>query len=116
MKAILINIQTKRLIDINLEGELYPQLAPTIHCKWFDIVSTTIKGKEVSIYVDDEGLFVEGQEFFHVDGYANPLGGWGLIFGGSDEEGNTLEVPFAAREIEDAVSFPSLQQVIAKFG
>lgn len=44
------------------------------------------------LFLDDEGLFVEGQTFFILEGYPQPLAGKALVMG-TDEEGESMDAP-----------------------
>lgn len=62
-----------------------------LECDSFDVVRVEWFGKEVSIYVDDEGMLKENYGR-NVLGYSQPLFGNMVITGGVDEEGNTLSL------------------------
>ena len=55
------------------------------------------------IFVDDEGLLKDSNEFFSVDGYPQPLAGRGLVTGGVDREGETLACTMSIEELAKRV-------------
>jgi hypothetical protein len=83
----------------------------------FDLVRCEMDGKEVSVYVDDEGLFdwqAYQQQFFQLADtghgkskiWSQPLAGCGLALG-CDDEGNSADVPVTLEVMKDSVQFPT---------
>ena len=74
-----------------------------VDCGTFDVVN--IDGVN-SIYVDDEGLFIEDQLYFNYKGTTDSvsLAGNGLVLG-VDEEGETTPPSLTLKEVEQAVTF-----------
>ena len=61
-----------------------------LECRTFDIVAPD---ENISLYVDDEGLMVEGNPVSEVtlpDGRKTKLAGHIIVAGGTDRDGNTL--------------------------
>lgn len=56
------------------------------------------------LFVDDEGLFVENQEFFLAVGCMQPLGGKALVVG-CDAVGNTVPSGITLEQLESLVMF-----------
>lgn len=67
------------------------------------------------VFVDEEGLLKEPEDFFTIKGGHQPFAGSGLVLGGTDEDGNSLPVKSTLREIDDAVQFLSIADVAALF-
>jgi hypothetical protein len=73
----------------------------------FDCISLLIDGKQVTVFVDDEGLLKEKAQdrnnFFVIakDGkvMTDPIVGKVIFAGGVDEEGETLDTEFTPEEV-----------------
>jgi len=63
-----------------------------LDCDLFDVVRVEWGGKDISLYVDDEGMLKENYGR-RVEGYPEPLFGNIIVTGGVDSEGNTLSIP-----------------------
>jgi len=59
----------------------------------FDVVRTKWDGEDISIFLDDEGLFKPNNLGVEVKGVDSPLFGTLIITGGTDDEGRTLSIP-----------------------
>lgn len=95
MQAYLIDPHTKTTEAINYSGN-WRDISRLIGADLFDVVTTP---EGLSIYVDDEGLYVPDQAFFMWKGLPVPLGGKALVLGPVDEEGDTTECPWSAVEV-----------------
>lgn len=102
MKAILIDVHTQSVTEVEHDNTL-DNIYDLLNCRTFDVVRID----EVdSIYVDDEGLFVDDQLFFEYGGDAQSvrLAGNGLILG-VDDEGNSTSPRTTVEEVEGRVGF-----------
>ena len=81
MRAILIDPFAKKVSEVQVEKGLQP-IYDQIKAHCFDVVGLP---RDDAMYVDDEGLFRKGQEFFAIGQYRSPLGGRALILGTNDE-------------------------------
>ena len=102
MKAILIDVHTQSVTEVEHDNTL-DNIYELLNCRTFDVVRID----EVdSIYVDDEGLFVDDQLFFEYGGDAQSvrLAGNGLILG-VDDEGNSISPQTTVEEVEGRVGF-----------
>ena len=102
MKAILINVKDQSITEVEHDNTL-DNIYDLLNCRTFDVVRID----EVdSIYVDDEGLFVEDQLFFEFGGDAQAvrLAGNGLILG-VDDEGNSTRPNITLEEVKGRVGF-----------
>ena len=93
MRAIQIDVtnddfEVVREVVIDNYQDYYTLLA----CKYFDVVMVQWRGKDISIFVDDEGLMKAGNVGRDVEGYPNPLFGNFVICGGVDDDGDTLDL------------------------
>ena len=70
MKAILIDVQNEEIFEVEHDDTL-ASIYKLVDCGTFDVVRIDDVN---SIYIDDEGLFVEDQQFFNYKGrrYLNP--------------------------------------------
>ena len=75
--------------EINTYKDYYKHLEVSL----FDAVRVQWKGKDISVYVDDEGMLKEGNYGRMVMGYPEPLFGNLVIVGGVDSKGDTLPIP-----------------------
>ena len=102
MKAILIDVHTQSVTEVDHDNTL-DNIYDLLNCRTFDVVRID----EVdSIYIDDEGLFVDDQLFFEYGGDAQSvrLAGNGLILG-VDDEGNSISPQTTVEEVEGRVGF-----------
>jgi len=102
MKAILIDVENQKVTAV-LHDDTLESIYKHVDCRTFDVVN--IDGVN-SIYVDDEGLFVEDQLYFKYTGTTDSvsLAGNGLILG-VDDEGETISPTLMLEEVEQAVTF-----------
>ena len=102
MKAILIDVKNQEITEV-LHDNTLESIYKHVDCRTFDVVN--IDGVN-SIYVDDEGLFVEDQLYFKYTGTTNSvsLAGNGLVLG-VDEEGETTSPTLMLEEVKKAVTF-----------
>ena len=100
MKAILIDVINKEVREVEHDDTL-ESIYKHVDCGTFDVVRID---KVNSIYIDDEGLFVEDQQFFNyvIDLRVANLAGNGLILG-VDDEGNTIEPTLTLEEVKSSV-------------
>lgn len=108
MRALLIDPFTQTVTDYDLdEGIQAIYDATSCDC----ITSVRLPdhaGIDNCIFVDDEGLYREGQEFFTLIGYPQPIAGRGLVVG-IDREGDTISTSMPLPFMQAAVKFPSLR-------
>jgi|TARA_R110002012_G_scaffold170437_1_gene334870 hypothetical protein len=102
MKSILIDVKKQEVKEVEHDDTL-ASIYKHVDCGTFDVVN--IDGVN-SIYVDDEGLFVEDQLYFKYTGTTNSvsLAGNGLVLG-VDEEGETTSPTLMLEEVKKAVTF-----------
>ena len=102
MKSILIDVKKQEVKEVEHDDTL-ASIYKHVDCGTFDVVR--IDGVN-SIYVDDEGLFVEDQLYFKYTGTTNSvsLAGNGLVLG-VDEEGETTSPTLMLEEVKKAVTF-----------
>lgn len=93
MRAIVLqNIGTyEHLYETDIKS--YKDYYEHLKCELFDVVRVRWNGEDISIFVDDEGLFKPNNYGRKVEGYPNPLFGNMVICGGVDAEGDTLSLP-----------------------
>jgi len=102
MKAILINVKDQSITEVEHDNTL-DNIYELLNCRTFDVVRID----EVdSIYIDDEGLYVEDQLFFEYGGdvHAVRVAGNGLILG-VDDEGNSTSPTVTLEEVQGRVGF-----------
>lgn len=95
MRAILIDPFTK----VVAETDIAPGLSGIRQALGCDLVTATplTDGSSDVVYLDDEGLFVEGQAWFGLAGHPQPYAGKGLVLGSTGPEGNHGNSRAAAR-------------------
>ena len=86
MKAYLIDPHTETITEVEYSGD-YREIYKHIDAEIFTTAQFNKFGD--TVFVDDEGLFKEEQEFFLINGYPQPLAGKGLVLG-CDEEGESV--------------------------
>ena len=108
MKAILIDTpkQTIEIVDYSVD---YKDIYTLLGCELFTSVYLEGVGQD-TLYVDDEGLYVENQVFFNIKGCSQPLAGRGLILGTDDIvvsviEGESIDCMSSLEQIKDMVTW-----------
>jgi hypothetical protein len=107
MRAYLIDPIERRITEVDYDGN-YKSIYKLIDCERFDCVRFSDNGD--CAYVDDEGLFVENQGFFKIEGYPQPVAGKALVLG-TDEEGGSVSPILSFDEIWHKVLFGVLIQI-----
>jgi len=108
MQAYLIDPKAKTVEPRDYDGD-YKSISKMIDCQWFDVAGT----EKYSVYVDDEGLCNnDDMHFFMLDGYPQPLVGKGLLFGPTNEDGDTTEAPWTLEEATKLVRFLTVEEVM----
>lgn len=108
MKAILIDPHARTVTEVQHDGTLegiYRAIGA-------DCVCTVSLGGRDAIFLDDDGLFREGQEFFAIGKYPNPLAGRGLVLG-CDAEGESTAPKVPTYMIERAVHWLTPEEAVA---
>jgi len=100
MQAILIDPYTQTIEVVEYSGD-YKDIYALLGCDLFTTVYTEMAD---TIYVDDEGLYVEDQRYFKVKGYPQPLAGKGLVLGSTDD-GDSTDCVSSLDDILDIVEF-----------
>ena len=90
-------------VEINDYTDYYKEL----EIDTFDVVMVEWKGKSVSLFVDDEGMMKPNNYGRKVEGYPQPLFGNIAVMGGTDDEGNTLD-------IDESITLFDLQELIGE--
>lgn len=109
MKAFLIDPK-KRSIKLVEYNNTLEHLYELLDCRMVDFVQAY--GNADGMFVDDEGLFVEDQYFFHHINVPTPIAGRALIVG-TDEDGNTVEADTSVEELHRHVTFIGDRQTLA---
>ena len=100
MQAILIDPYTQTIEVVEYSGD-YKDISAMLGCDLFTTVYTEMAD---TIYVDDEGLYVEDQRYFNIKGYPQPLAGRGLVLGSTDD-GDSTDCVSSLQDILDIVEF-----------
>lgn len=89
MKAFFINPFSKKITTVDYDGD-YQSISRLIDASrgYFDVVR--LYGNQDAAFVDDEGLYVEDQQFWIHRNYPQPLAGKALVLGCNDE-GDSIE-------------------------
>ena len=101
MKAILIDVKTQEIKEVEHDGKLQ-NIYDLIDCRTIDIVRVDDVN---SIFVDDEGILKDNL-YFEYSGSENvfKLAGNGLILGVNDE-GNSISPTLTVEDVEGKVRF-----------
>ena len=110
MQAILIDPFTETIEVVDYSGD-WQDISTLLGCSLFttidlgdnDIYDSDL-GDSDTLYVDDEGLYVEDQRFFNLEGYPQPLAGRGLVLGYTSD-GNSTDSSLTVSEIQDMVKW-----------
>lgn len=101
MQAILINPFDKTIEEVEYSGD-WKDISSLLEC---DIFTTAYFDDTTdSVFIDDEGLYVEDQAFFTIGDCPQPLAGRGLLLG-TDEEGDSTDCKTTLEEAKAMVKF-----------
>jgi len=101
MKAILIDSINKEVKEVEI-GKGIDEMYKFLQCECFTVASYL--DKQDAIFVDDEGLMKEQDNFFTYEGAHQPFAGNGLIMG-CDDEGESEDCKISFAEVKDKVKF-----------
>lgn len=105
MIAYLIDPENRMILKTTWD-ENWRSIAPMIEARLFDVVEFNGDTGD-SVFVDDEGLFVDNPKFFSIGDYPGMLAGKGLVLGGPDDEGKTTPPKIRFEELIQIVRFHS---------
>ena len=111
MKALLIDPFMETVQEIDYSGD-WKDIRTLLKCDifttvYFDDMSTD------SVFVDDEGLYVENQRFFKLGGYPQPLAGYGLVLG-CNEEGDSVDCMSTLEDVAKQVEWCPIGTHVAR--
>ena len=86
MKAYLIDPWNELISVVTYQGTI-ENIYKHIGASTFDVVRINEEGD--AIYVDDEGLYRQPQQFWAYEDYPHPIAGKGLVLG-TDHEGESI--------------------------
>jgi hypothetical protein len=112
MKAILIDPYFELIEEMEYSGD-WRDINKLLQCDIFTVVymPDTID----SLFVDDEGLYVENQKYWKFAGYPQPLAGMGLVLGCNDE-GDSVSCVSTLEQVKAMVEWcPDGTEVEPKF-
>ena len=101
MKAILIDVKTQEIKEVEHDGEIQ-NIYNLIDCRAFDLVRIDDVN---SIFVDDEGILKDNL-YFEYSGSENvfKLAGNGLILG-VDDKGESISPTLTVEDVKGKVNF-----------
>lgn len=106
VQAFLIDPFAKTITPVDYDGD-WQTISPMIDADLFDVVRFSPTGDVV--FVDENGLFVDGQQFFVIEGYPSILAGKGLVLGPEVNEVTTAAT-IALPTLEKMVKFLTMQE------
>ena len=98
MKAILINPFDQTIKETEYTGD-YREIYSLVECRTFDCVRLT---DMQDMYIDDEGLLIDNQRYFSIEG--RNYGGKALLLS-HDSEGETKATDWTLQEAKDMVEW-----------
>tara|TARA_Y100000004_G_scaffold194770_1_gene260166 strand:+ start:692 stop:1123 length:432 start_codon:yes stop_codon:yes gene_type:complete len=102
MRAILIDPFTQKIEVVDYSGD-WKDISTLLGCELF---TTVYIDDEDTLYIDDEGLYVENQRYFKWKGYPQPLAGRGLVLG-CTPDGDTTDSSKTLEDIQGMVEWCS---------
>ena len=98
MKAILINPHEETITEVDYSGN-YKEIYSFIDCRTFDCVRLT---DMQDMYIDDEGLLIDNQRYFSIEG--RNYAGKALLLS-HNSEGETTATDWTLQEAKDMVEW-----------
>ena len=112
MRAILIDPFTQTIEEVDYSGD-YKDIYALIDC---EIFSTLYVDRMDTLYIDDEGLYVEDQRYFKIGLRGQPLAGKALVLG-TDDNGESVDCASTLKSIQEMVEWcPEGMSVEPQFG
>lgn len=111
MKGILIDPFTRTITEREIERDSLKGIYDALGVECFSCVGLD---KRDTLYVDDEGLFRENQEFFLIGNYPQPLAGRALILG-TDPEGRSVTPRASIDLVRGVVRWLTPTETVAKY-
>lgn len=102
MKAVLIDPENQTVTDVEIEAGNLEQIYKLMDCRLVDFVQLYPNGD--GVFIDDEGMLIEEQHFFHHINYDHSLAGKALLVG-TGNEGETIAPDRDAVETYGHVTF-----------
>jgi hypothetical protein len=103
MKAFLIDPFEREVREIEWSAN-WQDISKILDCHTFTVASIGHNLDDDTIYVDDEGLYRDGQDFFAFVGHPNPLAGYGLLVG-TDCEGDSADPKHRLEQVQSKTHF-----------
>ena len=109
MRSIIINPYDRTISEIDHDGDLRT-MYETIKCDGVGMVRVNRRadGSGDVLWLDDDGLLIEGKPIFIWEGYKHPLAGIGLIMGVNDE-GENAPAGIALNSVREQVRWTELE-------
>lgn len=98
IKVVVHKPRTNEWYEAEIDS--YKDYYEHLECTTFDVVRL---GRNLSIYVDDEGLMIPNPYMSQVKGFSNLLAGNLVFTGGTDDEGETLSCPLTLEALKRKV-------------
>lgn len=107
MKAILINSVDRKVSEIQYNGNI-EEIYQALNCQTFTIVRLE---NGDTVFVDDEGLLGNPQNFFTIADYGTPIAGNGLVLG-ETLDGESKDCASTVDEVSKDVIFMDIATVL----
>jgi hypothetical protein len=101
-KTLLIDPFKQTITEVQYRGD-YKHIYELIECDTYDAARINKHGD--ALFVDDEGLFKEGQAFFLHKDYPQPLAGKALLLGCRASDGETIAPTETLEELTANIQF-----------
>ena len=103
MNAYFINPFSQKITTVDYDGD-YQSISRMIDASrgYFDVVR--LYQNQDAAFVDDEGLYVEDQQFWIHRNYPQPLAGKALVLGCNDE-GDSIEPQTSFEKLANDIKF-----------
>ena len=111
MKGILIDPFARTITERVIEPDSLKSIYDAISADCFSCVELDDRD---TLYVDDEGLYRENQEFFMIGNYPQPIAGSALILG-CDPEGESVTPKASLDKVRGHVRWLTPAEVVAKY-
>lgn len=113
MKAYLIDPFARTITEVGTTGKLQ-SIYDLTHTDTITTVGLGHGRTQDVIYLDDEGLYVEDQRFFMLEGYGQPLAGRGLVLG-TDQEGDSTSPSLSLSQVKGLITWARPDLKLAGF-
>ena len=111
INAVLIDPENQKISDVDIEAGNLEQIYELLGCRVVDFVMLYPNGD--GVFIDDEGMLIEDQYFFHHINNDYSIAGKALLVGTGDD-GETVAPDWDAESLNRHITFLGDREKVAR--